>query len=202
MAWLQVQAASRRPGGGDADVLNRLRLGRAKAATATQNPGVLPGEAGTAAPSGTQRTRHASAGDGSQRSAKTSSKTAGATSKDLPSWVSVGATLMYRSRSCKGGRLKVTVTQVEEDKVTFVFKHDASAWKRIPCSQVLARDGPLRPLTSQELARAESVEVQAVQLSDDGGRSRSRSPVRAASVSSAGEDDAVEILSADECVEL
>lgn len=120
MAWLQVQAASRKPGGGDADVLNRLRLGRAQAAA----------KAAEAAAQAAKEKAHFKPVEAQSKAAKSSkdvhrrpSSTSAGGEGGLPSWVSVGATLMYRSRT-SSSRLAVTVSEVDDSRVKVVFCRD------------------------------------------------------------------------------
>eukprot|EP00927_Polykrikos_kofoidii_P061953 TRINITY_DN56773_c0_g1_i1.p1 TRINITY_DN56773_c0_g1~~TRINITY_DN56773_c0_g1_i1.p1 ORF type:complete len:192 (-),score=27.81 TRINITY_DN56773_c0_g1_i1:159-734(-) len=178
MSWVAIQGASRKPGAGDGDILNRVRLkGSASTPASTQDrvsssslfkPTQLVRKEASQRAVASEVAQQAQAGE--------------ANSSGLPSWVACGATLIYRSTSSEG-RFKVKVTEVAEQRVTVVFQDGSGAWKRIPHSQVLARRGPLRPLTRSERGKRPDAK-------QDQARRRSRSPVEVLD----GVDQPLEVL--------
>lgn len=150
MSWLAIQGASRKPGAGDADVLNRLRIGRTVDIAAAAAVEKTVGSSLFKPPQLVRKDRAALA---AKTSAGTIASTVGLQMKGmygLPAWAKVGEALMYRSQSSKGGRLGVTVTKVEEQRVTVLFQDSSASWKHIPRAQVLDTKGPLRPLNADE----------------------------------------------------
>merc|ERR1711879_914818 len=84
------------------------------------------------------------------------------------------ATVIYRSSS--GGDMKVFVKQVTSEKVKVLFR-DGKTWKAIPVSQVVAKNGPLRPCSA--VAAAPDLSVAAHGRTNTMSRSRSRRNRRA-----------------------
>ncbi|CAJ1452915.1 unnamed protein product [Effrenium voratum] len=170
MAWLNVQASSRKPGAGDGDVLNRLHLGRArsetsqalpvgKGAAAAFAPVVKPRGGGISALAAAAAAAAAKAAEGppAPRSGK----------HGLPVWIKEDARVLYRSSS--GREMKVVVKQITPEKVKILFS-DGKTWKGFLHAQVLAKDGPLRPLGASQKPRSRSrspVRVVEVEILDD-----------------------------------
>jgi len=70
----------------------------------------------------------------------------------LPSWVKKGNTLVYLSKSKRGGSHRVIVKAVEEPKqaVLIFFEQDQKVWKRVPFSEISCmEDSTLRPVWKQ-----------------------------------------------------
>eukprot|EP00928_Gymnodinium_smaydae_P054921 TRINITY_DN38603_c0_g1_i1.p1 TRINITY_DN38603_c0_g1~~TRINITY_DN38603_c0_g1_i1.p1 ORF type:complete len:216 (+),score=47.22 TRINITY_DN38603_c0_g1_i1:43-690(+) len=197
MSWLVVQNNSRKPGAGDADVLNRVKglkgisalTAAAAAAKASQAAGSTAG-----ASAFTPAVAPAAAASGAAAPAAKAAKAAKATARPasavvargpygLPSWLCENKAVLYKSSS--GSRLKVVVKEVTKDKVTIVFDDKAKSWKRFTHEQVLSKDGPLAPFPHRGSAAASR------------GAGRSRSPRQRSAGGSAG-GGSVELLSDEE----
>eukprot|EP00434_Breviolum_minutum_P030341 symbB.v1.2.026840.t1/scaffold2588.1/size75582/3 len=162
MAWLNVQAASRKPGSGDGDVLNRLHLGRSvqsvqgdkapeagKAVNAFAPP-VKPRGGGISALAAAA-SEAASRPKGTTTPAPAPAPVLGR--YGLPVWIKEDAVVLYRSSS--GKEMKVMVKQVTAEKVKILFT-DGKTWKGFSHSQILAKDGPLRQKLSSGDVRGRS----------------------------------------------
>merc|ERR1712039_570448 len=88
----------------------------------------------------------------------------------LPVWLAEGANVLYKSSS--GKLVKVAVKVITSDKVKILFT-DGKTWKSFTHSQVLAKDGPLKPQSLDDGAAAGPLQGPAA-------RNRSRSPVASA----------------------
>ncbi|CAL1154311.1 unnamed protein product [Cladocopium goreaui] len=166
MAWLNVQAASRKPGSGDGDVLNRLHLGRGLQSLQGDKAPETAGKVDAFAPpvkprGGGISALAAAASEAALRPAKGPTTTAPPAPVlgryGLPAWIKEDAVVLYRSSS--GKEMKVMVKQVTPEKVKILFT-DGKTWKGFSHSQILAKDGPLRQRISSSID----------------GRNRSRSP--------------------------
>eukprot|EP00435_Cladocopium_sp_Y103_P051248 s2689_g15.t2 len=184
MAWLNVQAASRKPGSGDGDVLNRLHLGRGLQSLGDKAPEAAGKAVDAFAPpvkprGGGISALAAAASEAALRPAKGPTTTAppapvlgryGLPVKEIhwkagmgknrcclrAAWIKEDAVVLYRSST--GKEMKVMVKQVTPEKVKILFT-DGKTWKGFSHSQILAKDGPLRQ-----------------RLPSSSGRNRSRSP--------------------------
>eukprot|EP00435_Cladocopium_sp_Y103_P050705 s2689_g15.t1 len=165
MAWLNVQAASRKPGSGDGDVLNRLHLGRGLQSLGDKAPEAAGKAVDAFAPpvkprGGGISALAAAASEAALRPAKGPTTTAPPAPVlgryGLPAWIKEDAVVLYRSST--GKEMKVMVKQVTPEKVKILFT-DGKTWKGFSHSQILAKDGPLRQ-----------------RLPSSSGRNRSRSP--------------------------
>ncbi|CAL1154310.1 unnamed protein product [Cladocopium goreaui] len=185
MAWLNVQAASRKPGSGDGDVLNRLHLGRGLQSLQGDKAPETAGKVDAFAPpvkprGGGISALAAAASEAALRPAKGPTTTAppapvlgryGLPAEErhkagmgknccclrTVAWIKEDAVVLYRSSS--GKEMKVMVKQVTPEKVKILFT-DGKTWKGFSHSQILAKDGPLRQRISSSID----------------GRNRSRSP--------------------------
>ncbi|CAJ1342423.1 unnamed protein product [Effrenium voratum] len=82
-------------------------------------------------------------------------------------WIKEDARVLYRSSS--GREMKVVVKQITPEKVKILFS-DGKTWKGFLHAQVLAKDGPLRPLGASQKPRSRSrspVRVVEVEILDD-----------------------------------
>mmetsp|Transcript_41607 Transcript_41607/g.119015 ORF Transcript_41607/g.119015 Transcript_41607/m.119015 type:complete len:195 (+) Transcript_41607:71-655(+) len=147
MAWVQIQGASRKPGASDADVLNRLRLGR----TAARAEAEQKASASAAAPpAGASLFKPPQLVRKEQQEREQNKLLAPRKALfGLPAWIQQGAAVVYRSRSDKNARFQVNVKEVTEEHVEIVFK-DGDTWKRIPHSAAKGSQGPLRQLLPQK----------------------------------------------------